>query len=472
MTCWGRCVAVVWLGVLGCAEAAPAEVSHKSLALEPSDSAREWGPPVTVDHDELGSAFSPAIAAIGGGVAVAAWYQYDGPRPGDPEDHYNVWSSQWLAGPAWGAPTPIQRGHWSWDDLYMTGTRHGTAVLGLHEPSEKFTEARISAMAFDGRRWGAPTLLLNRIHDRGGPMRTVFVGARSGQTFLQQTDGRGSFGVAVMSEHFDGAEWRRRPFLGEWMWMWHEAADVAIDDAGHVLAAWGETQEDPWSEDPSPPPTVVQVSELGPADERWAEPVVLDAFVGATYYYSSHAAVALSPDGQRGLATWQGLQTLRFSRYEPSAGWSRAREVPFDSAIDELEVDAAGNALTLGVRDGALFAARYDWAIDAWRDLGIIAAATSDDMDRLPPLAELSFASEPGGNAVAAWTQCDVGKYRAAWVAHYTPSGGWDSPSALDPTARYEAGSPRVAIDEEGSAFAIWQQRTGKRVDIRARRYD
>jgi hypothetical protein len=68
-------------------------------------------------------------------------------------------------------------------------------------------------------------------------------------------------------------------------------------------------------------------------------------------------------------------------------------------------------------------------------------------------------ALDGAGNAIVVWTQSDGFTYHAR-IARYEPGKGWgpELPLAIYSAAGQDASSPRVAMNAQGVAFAVWQQ--------------
>jgi len=82
---------------------------------------------------------------------------------------------------------------------------------------------------------------------------------------------------------------------------------------------------------------------------------------------------------------------------------------------------------------------------------------------------------DPGGNAMAVWRQTtDTIPYiDDVWSSHYdAATGQWAEPELVD-TNDGAAAAPRVTMDEDGNAIAVWRQRDDARehYDIWANRW-
>lgn len=97
-----------------------------------------------------------------------------------------------------------------------------------------------------------------------------------------------------------------------------------------------------------------------------------------------------------------------------------------------------GPKLTFTTRDGA-------WSATATR----LSAGTAD-------VEQPDIAVDARGNAIAVWHQQD-GVMRNIWAARYERGTGWSAPFTIEQNAALADG-PRVAMDAEGNAIAVWIQ--------------
>ncbi|NNK07183.1 MAG: Ig-like domain-containing protein [Myxococcales bacterium] len=79
-------------------------------------------------------------------------------------------------------------------------------------------------------------------------------------------------------------------------------------------------------------------------------------------------------------------------------------------------------------------------------------------------------ALDPNGNAVAVWAQWD-GTRRNIWANRFTPSAGWGVAEPIETDNVGDAFSPQVALDPNGNAVAVWRQYDGTRFNIWANRF-
>lgn len=158
-------------------------------------------------------------------------------------------------------------------------------------------------------------------------------------------------------------------------------------------------------------------------------------------------------------------QTVLAKTYspKPGEGWIATAQVlghalAMQSAPD-VTLDSQGKVVAVWEQDKALFAAHYDLMDSAsvWMQESL-----------LPSNAEYliwdpKVASDPAGNAVVIWQKTDLaGQDSRIQAKLYSPEGGcWCNATASLLNGPLQQNSvvatPKVAMDEQGRALAIWQ---------------
>lgn len=173
-------------------------------------------------------------------------------------------------------------------------------------------------------------------------------------------------------------------------------------------------------------------------------------------------AVAVDPGGNA-VAVWTQPSGFWSSRYTPSDGWSPAERISGGGdALPSAAVamDAAGNALAVWEQffiNDNVYTNRYTPS-GGWRTSHRI---DDDNGDADGPQVAMGAA----GDAVAVWAQ-DDGTRDDVWSNRYAPASGWDAPERIETNNTVEASGPRVAVDANGDAVAVWAQLDGARWDI------
>lgn len=186
--------------------------------------------------------------------------------------------------------------------------------------------------------------------------------------------------------------------------------------------------------------------------------------------------VAVDPDGNA-IAVWlQSFEStgsvVWANRYTPSSGWGDAELI--DSAapglrglVVDVAMDANGNAVTVWtrgepVRGENIWANRYTPS-EGWGTAELI------ETEGLGNTRGPQVATDPDGNAHAVWQQFD-GTAQNIWTNRYTPGEGWGSAELLE-TDMGAASRPAVTVDPTGVAHAVWSQSDDTLNNIWANRY-
>lgn len=186
--------------------------------------------------------------------------------------------------------------------------------------------------------------------------------------------------------------------------------------------------------------------------------------------------VGFCPDGSA-IATWieqsDGDDHVVVSHFDPTAGrWENERVLGGDAYIagtsPELVVDSEGNAIVIwegwGNNDYDILAARFDSSSGTWSESAAI--ETGAGGANSPQMAV-----DGEGNAIAVWKQYD-GTTRSIFANRYNRAAGqWEREQLLE-TQSGLAAAPHVAMNSLGDAMAVWEQREETAYSIYASRYD
>jgi hypothetical protein len=233
--------------------------------------------------------------------------------------------------------------------------------------------------------------------------------------------------------------------------------DVALDDNGNALAVWDQSEGAAAS---------IWSNGYTPAS-GWGTADVRETTPGDAY--SPHVAF----DGSgNALVVWQQSDGTRYniwsSRFTPLGGWEAPTPVE-NSADDTRDVQFAVNsngdafavwAQSSAIRPTTIWASRYI-AGAGWEPAIRVQSDTSGD-GFLPRVA-----IDPNGNAVAVWHQTDGTRYNI-WASRYVD--GWGGAVQIEADNAGNAQYAQVGMDAAGDAIAVWQQHDGTRFNIVANR--
>ena len=157
---------------------------------------------------------------------------------------------------------------------------------------------------------------------------------------------------------------------------------------------------------------------------------------------------------------------------QPIAGWQEAELIEIDNIGDawspQIAVDANGNAIAVWRQhDGTLW---NIWANHYATGVGWGAAElieTDDAGDAGYPKITI----DTNGNALAVWEQSD-GSRDNIWANRYTTGLDWGTAELIETDDAGDAGSPQIDFDTDGNAIAVWRQYSSSRYgNILANRY-
>jgi hypothetical protein len=149
---------------------------------------------------------------------------------------------------------------------------------------------------------------------------------------------------------------------------------------------------------------------------------------------------------------------------QPSNTWRKAALVEQitggNAAGPKVSVDAAGNALVVwqqrvtgGASQWSIYANHYRISTGTWATAEPIETGTAGDA--VAPKVVV----DAGGNGLAVWRQFD-GAHADVWANRYTASTtSWGTPTLLESDDTGNADAPRIAMDGDGNAIAVWSQK-------------
>jgi|GEM_PF-1858565 len=172
--------------------------------------------------------------------------------------------------------------------------------------------------------------------------------------------------------------------------------------------------------------------------------------------------IAVSGNGDA-VAVWveetAGRGDIWSKFYNPGKGWGNPVLVETDSTYSSdkprVAMDDAGNAIAVwqladtGYAD-SIWASRYVPG-SGW---GEAEPLETEDGDA----SQQQVVASSSGNAIAVWEQYDVIDTLQIWANHYITDSGWTGPELIVWNEDTNASEPQVAINDNGVAFAVWNQ--------------
>ena len=422
-----------------------------------------WGTPAPIGRDDSGSALYPQVAVDDSGNAIAVWQQYDGVRN-------NIWSNRFSVEAGWGEAVLLETNN-SGDavkpQIAVDGSGNAIAVW----QQDNGTRLGIYSNRYvAGTGWGSATLIESNESDSAlNPQIAV---DDSGNATVVWEQGGGIYDDSIYSNRYTvGVGWGSAILIGttagHW---WDEGAidpKVAIDGSGNAMAIWvqyGISGGSIWSN-------------RYEAGIGWGTASPIESNYSVSVLAIPEIAIDDSGDA---IAVWSARDPFRYSilssRYVVGDGWGDPTFVEADNtrhnSLPHVAVDASGNAMAIwqqrdepfpDIIESGVVANRY-LAGTGWQTAKIVEECSSG-LIGCPRIA-----LNEGGTAIAVWERID-GTQISICSSRYDVETGWSSSESIGTSDPLNAGDPQVAIDGSGNAIAVWWQYDGTSFDIWSNRY-
>ncbi len=366
-----------------------------------------WHEATLIEHNDTGDAKELRLAGSRGGNAAVVWLQFDGVRN-------NVWANTYDRATGWQTDQPIE-----------------------HQ---------------DGEAW-TPQVAINPS------------GTRAMAVWSQLDDSM--IANVWANRHVTG--WRSEGTILDLDNGWHAyGPQVALYESGAAKVVWYEqfrVQFRIWANRFTP--------SVDPLQTKWWGAERIETGTDA-----ADQPVITGYEGAGTTAAWReadglGHPNVWASRYDPvGIDWETAAPIGRADAllVEDLRllVDEGRNVMAIWHQvdgaDNGVWANRYAVG-SGWGDAEALEADTG-----VPPTPEVAM--DPAGNAVVVWSHWDDSTSTQNIMAkRYEQRGGWQAAQAIDDGARASS-NPHVAVDPAGNAMAIWQQQDGLSHNIWSRHYD
>ena len=403
-----------------------------------------WGAPELVETDDVGVAVNAQIAFDSNGNAIAVW-----------TTGLSIWANRYALGSGWDTAAPIgpSDGSANFPQIAFDGSDNAIAVWHQFEDANSSIWFNRYTPSGD---WGTADVIEGTDESATRPQIAVDL-AGNALAVWQQDDG---VRENIWANRYTAGMTWGMPDLLETNAGGAVNADIAMDRAGNAAAVWQQND--------------------GTRSNIWTNRYADGAWGTADLIETNDAGGAQGPsivfDGDgNALAGWQQFDGLGVidtwtNLYTAGDSWGTPDLLEMGDASSQrprIEFDGDGNALAVwGQRDGDAFnmyANRY--ADGEWGMADLI--ETDDTGDAFFP----SIAVHPSGHAIAVWHQSD-GERDNIWANRYIAGDGWGTPEPLDDNDVDAAQIVTVAIDNTGSALAVWQEGPSGGEDLWSSRFE
>lgn len=409
-----------------------------------------WKTATLVETDDTGDARKPQVAFDGDGNAIAVWQQHDG-------SSYNILSNRYNSTTgSWGSPSLIDGATGDASNPQIAVNHTGDAFAIWHQ-----TEGAVDniwANRYDSAAGGwSGAVLLEAIGETAGEPQIAIDSAGNALAIWSQFNTGTSL---IFSRRYASGSWEAIEIVGNGSGNAF-APQIAFDDAGNAIAVWHQAnglRYDIWSNR--------YVAGVG-----WDTEILIE-FNDAGSAWSPQIAI----HGGNATVVWHQTNGSQFdiwsTHYFLASGWNSTplkieTDDTGDAYLPQVAMDSAGNALVVWYqRIGLAVDARSNYYIagTGWESATVIEDSVNAAI--IPQIA-----IDSNGNGMAVWVQEDG--VDNIWVNRYLAGTGWAAAEQIETDDSGHAATPQIAIDGDGNALAVWDQRAGStRDDIFSNHFD
>jgi hypothetical protein len=217
-------------------------------------------------------------------------------------------------------------------------------------------------------------------------------------------------------------------------------AQVAMDNSGNALAVWMHYDGTSFT---------IWANHYLSSTAQWSTATA----IATTASTSSYGVTVYMDAAGNGIAMWSQRDGTTDNIWLIAAG-----------ATPKMVFDTSGNAWAVWVSSGGISASRYTASSSTWGAVQSISSVSSSEI-RLPQIA-----MDPNGNCLVVWYQTDGTRYNV-WFNRFTAgTSSWGTAQLLE-SGSGSALKPQIAMDVNGTGWAVWVQNDGTRNAIWVNRY-
>ena len=397
------------------------------------DPATGWGTAAAIENSTL-SSYGPQVAVGSDGTAMVVWS----------DGSYGVWSSRFAPGTGWETPTRITYGadadYTAWGFTPKVAVMSGGDAVAVwigwkgedyscYYPFYEWYDACMSVFAnryIAGKGWqgvqlietqsGANALSADVALDASGNAQVVWT---------QYTDDTWTYSKVFANRYVNGSGWGTETAISG-LGYYDGQPKVAMDVNGTAIAVWSQLDSTSYSS---------LWANRDPAGTGWGTAEVIESLP----YSSLGVKISMDSNGSA-VVVWEQEDSIRANRYVPGSGWQGQTRLDGSTRLDRLPpghrdyseatspsvaMDAGGNAVAVWVKrpdSGSVYSV---WASRFVSGSGWGNPALIESTDAGSAFAP-DVGVDAGGNAVAVWSQSN-GTLTSAWANQFTPpsdSGG------------------------------------------------
>ena len=418
---------------------------------------RGWLGAQLVETENLGDADSSTVAIDANGNAWATWVQYNGARK-------SVRVSQYTPGSGWQIPaTEIENNPGNSFNPQIAIDPSGNAIVAWQQQTSAGNYDTWANRFTVGVGWGTPTLIETGAGSALGESRIVMDAAGNATVVWPQSNADPSHQDIWANRYLVGSGWGAATLLGVATAGTSFEPRLGVDHAGNVVVTWRQ---------PVVPAGLFSVwSNRFVVGSGWNGPLLVEG----TNDQPSWPTVAVDGPGNA-MALWAqrgatGPHEIGFNRFVPGAGWGTAAifGLGVTSLDPQIELDSMGNGMAAwrmadaGPATFSTYARRYS-ITSGWE------APVRMDTASAGNSSEPQVGVDPAGNAISIWIRND-GTSNNIMANRFKAGLGWGTAELLEANVNH-AFHPKMDVDANGNAMALWIQYDGTRYNIWSNRFE
>ena len=232
---------------------------------------------------------------------------------------------------------------------------------------------------------------------------------------------------------------------------------IAMDDSGNAIAVWYQHDGTRYN---------IWMNRFSSASGTWGTAQLIETDQAGDALYPQ---ITMNGVGDA-VAVWFHDDGTRFNiwanRFSSASGtWGAAQLIETDNAggafFPEIMMNSSGIAIAIWFQDDGV---RYNiWA--NWFSDGAWGVAQLIEADNTSNASYPKIAIDGDGNAVAVWLQPDDTSYNI-WANRFSSASGTWGTAQLIETNTGDGFYPQIVMDETGVAIAVWEQFNGTHYSI------
>lgn len=297
--------------------------------------------------------------------------------------------------------------------------------------------------------WGTETLIENG--DAGHAVTPTVAFDNGGNAIVLWTQNDGTNYNIYANRYTPGTGWGTEELIESGNTGNADSPQVVITNSNEAIAVWAQNDGTHNS---------IYANRYTPSG-GWATEVLIE---NGNNGHAASPKVAVDSAGNAIVAWSQdvgGYDNIYTNRYTPTGGWGTETLVANGNnggARDpQIAIDANGNATLVwreydGTRD-SLYASRYTESTNSWGTEVLLESGNNGHV-RTPRIA-----IDHNGNAIAVWAQDEISVRTSIYATRYTASSdSWGAETLIESGEDGSASEPLIAINKEGNAIVVWSQ--------------